>query len=41
VDTGSIIVMPGLDLAGYFVDSNVYVGMPMVELVLPLGPFAP
>jgi hypothetical protein len=41
VDTGSIIVMPGVDLAGYFVDSNVYVGMPMVELVLPLGPFAP
>jgi hypothetical protein len=41
VDTGSVIVMPGLSLAGYFLDPNVYVGMPTVELVLPLGPFAP
>ncbi len=41
VDTGSVIVMPGVSLAGYFLDPNVYVGMPTVELILPLGPFAP
>lgn len=41
VDTGSVIVMPGVSLAGYFLNPNVYVGMPTVELVLPIGPFAP
>jgi hypothetical protein len=41
LDTGSVIVMPGVSVAGYFLDPNVYVGMPTVGLVLPLGPFAP
>ena len=41
VDTGSVIVMPGVSLAGYFLEPNVYVGMPTVRIVLPLGPFAP
>jgi hypothetical protein len=41
VDTGSVIVMPGVSLAGYFLNPNVYVGMPTVELFLPIGPFVP
>jgi hypothetical protein len=40
-DTGSVIVMPGLSVSGYFLSPNVYVGMPILELVLPFGAFAP
>ena len=41
VDLDTIIVVPGVRLAGYFLDPNVYVGMPMLKLVLPVGRFAP
>jgi len=40
-DTGSVIVVPGARLAGYFTDPNVYVGMPILKLVLPIDRFAP
>lgn len=41
IDTGSVIVVPGVQLAGYIIDPNVYVGMPMTKLVLPIDRFAP
>lgn len=40
-DTGSVIVVPGVRLAGYFTDPNVYVGMPVLKLVYPIDRFAP
>jgi hypothetical protein len=40
-DTGPVILVPGLRLAGYFTDPNVYVGMPTFKVVLPIDRFAP
>ncbi len=40
-DTGSVIVVPGVRLAGFFVDPSVYMGLPVVKLVLPIDRFAP
>jgi hypothetical protein len=40
-DTGSVIVAPGVSLAAYFLDPNVYMGMPTVKLALPIGWFVP
>jgi len=40
-DTGPVILVPGVRLAGYFLDPNVYVGMPTFKLVLPIDRFAP
>lgn len=40
-DTGSVILVPGARLAGYFTDPSVYVGMPVMKLVLPIDRFAP
>ena len=40
-DLGTVIVVPGVRLAGYFLDPNVYIGMPVLKLVLPIGRFAP
>ena len=40
-DLDTIIVVPGVRLAGYFLDPNVYVGMPVLKVVLPFGRFAP
>lgn len=40
-DTGKVIVVPGVRLAGYFTDPNVYVGMPVMKLVYPIDRFAP
>jgi hypothetical protein len=40
-DTGKVIIVPGLRLAGYFTDPNVYVGVPVVKLVYPIDRFAP
>lgn len=40
-DTGPVIVVPGIRIAGYFTDPNVYVGMPTLKLVLPIDRFAP
>jgi hypothetical protein len=41
IDTGSVIVAPGLNIAAYFLDPNVYIGMPTASLVLPIGWFVP
>lgn len=41
IDTGSFIVAPGVALAAYFLDPNVYIGMPTMKLVLPIGWFVP
>lgn len=41
LDLDTIIVVPGVRLAGYFLDPNVYVGMPVLKVVLPIGRFAP
>ncbi len=40
-DLGSVILVPGLRLAGYFVDPSVYLGMPTFKVVLPIDRFAP
>lgn len=40
-DLGSVILVPGVHLAGYFTDPNVYLGMPAFKLVLPIDRFAP
>jgi hypothetical protein len=41
IDTGSLIISPGVALAAYFLDPNVYIGMPTAKLVLPIGWFVP
>jgi len=41
IDTGTLIVAPGVALAAYFLDPNVYIGMPTVKLALPIGWFVP
>src|SRR5262249_38895429 len=40
-DVGSVILVPGVRLAAYFTDPNVYLGMPSFKLVLPIDRFAP
>lgn len=40
-DTGSVIVVPGVRIAAYFTDPNVYLGMPNIKLVFPIDRFAP
>jgi hypothetical protein len=40
-DTGTFIVVPGVRLAGYFSTPGVYLGMPVMKLVLPIDRFAP
>ena len=40
-DTGSVILVPGVRLAGYFATPNVYLGMPVMKLVVPIDRFAP
>ena len=40
-DLGPIIAVPGVRLAGYFTDPNVYVGMPTFKVVFPIDRFAP
>jgi hypothetical protein len=41
IDTGSVIITPGVSLGGYFLDPNVYVGMPTAKVALPIGWFVP
>jgi hypothetical protein len=41
IDTGKVIVVPGVRLSAYFTDPNVYLGMPVMKLVYPIGHFAP
>jgi hypothetical protein len=41
IDTGSVIIAPGVSLAAYFFDPNVYLGMPTAKLALPIGWFVP
>lgn len=40
-DTGPLIFIPGVRLAAYFTDPNVYVGMPTMRIVIPIDRFAP
>jgi hypothetical protein len=40
-DTGSVIVVPGVDLAAFFLQPNVYVALPVCKLIMPVGWFAP
>lgn len=40
-DTGTFILVPGVRLAGYFSSPGVYLGMPVMKLVLPIDRFAP
>ena len=41
IDTGHVIIVPGVRLAGYFTDPGVYLGMPVLKLVYPIDRFAP
>ncbi len=41
IETGPVILVPGVKLDGYFLDPNVYLGMPMMKVVLPIDRFAP
>jgi hypothetical protein len=41
VDTGPVILVPGVRITGYFTDPSVYVGMPTFKVVLPIDRFAP
>ena len=40
-DTGPVILVPGVRLAGHLDDPNVYLGMPTFKLVIPIDRFAP
>jgi hypothetical protein len=40
-DIGTVILVPGVQLSGYFTDPNVYIGMPTFKVVLPIDRFAP
>lgn len=40
-DLGSVILVPGVRLAGYFATPNVYLGMPVMKTVFPIDRFAP
>jgi opacity protein-like surface antigen len=40
-DTGPVILVPGVRLAGYFVDPSVYLGMPTAKIIMPIDRFAP
>jgi hypothetical protein len=41
VDTGSVILVPGILGAGYFTDPSVFTGVPLLRLVYPIDRFAP
>ena len=41
IDTGPVILVPGLRLSGYFTDPSVYIGMPDFKVVIPIDRFAP
>jgi hypothetical protein len=41
MDTGTAILVPGVQLAAYFTIPNVYLGMPVMKLVYPIDRFAP
>jgi hypothetical protein len=41
IDTGAVILVPGVRLAGFFVDPNVYTGLPVMKVVFPIDRFAP
>jgi hypothetical protein len=40
-DTGTVIIAPGLSLGAYFLDPNVYIGMPTAKFVFPIEWFVP
>ena len=41
IDTGPVIVVPGVRLAGFLLDPNVYLGMPVLKVIVPIDRFAP
>jgi hypothetical protein len=41
IDLGSVILVPGLRLAGYFTDPSVFMGMPDFKLAVPIDRFEP
>jgi hypothetical protein len=41
IDTGPIIIVPGLRLSAYFTDPSVYLGMPDVKIAFPIDRFEP
>lgn len=41
IDTRHVIIVPGVRLAGYFLDPKVFTGIPALKLVFPLDRFAP
>ena len=40
-DLDSVILVPGIRLAGYFTDPSVYIGMPDFKLAVPIDRFEP
>jgi hypothetical protein len=40
-DTGSVILVPGVGLTGYFTSPSVYLGIPELRVVYPIDRFAP
>jgi hypothetical protein len=40
-DTGTVIIVPGVQLSAYFTDPLVLVGLPIARVVLPIDRFAP
>lgn len=41
IDTGKVILVPGVKLSAYFTDPNVYLGTPVMKLIYPIDRFAP
>ena len=41
IDFDSVILVPGVHLTALFTDPNVYYGMPVVKLLIPIDRFAP
>jgi hypothetical protein len=41
IDTGTVIIVPGVQLSAYFTDPTVLVGLPNLRFVLPIDRFAP
>jgi hypothetical protein len=41
IDTGTVILAPGVELAAYFIDPNAYVGLATLKLAIPIGWFVP
>ncbi len=40
-DTGTAILVPGVELSAYFFQPSLYIGMPVLKIVYPVDRFAP